>query len=147
MKHLISEEDQKFKYQAESCEFPVSEFDHRAHIRLAYVYLAGNSTDVSVQLMRNTLTSLLKHAGVDPSQKYHETLTEAWILAVHHFMNGTECAESADEFIDKNTVILDSKIMMTHYSGEVLFSEQARKSFIEPNLEPIPRHKFLTNAL
>ena len=90
--------------------------------------------------MRKALTALLKHAGVDPSQKYHETLTEAWILAVHHHMKNTDNSESADGFIEKNTVMLDSKIMMTHYSAEVLFSEQARQSFVEPNLDTIPGH-------
>jgi hypothetical protein len=140
MKHLLSKEDQEFKCLVESCGFPVAEFDHRSHIRLAYVYLATNSTDQSVNLMRVTLTALLKHAGVDPSQKYHETLTEAWILAVNHFMKNTDDSQSADDFIEKNSVILDSKIMMTHYCAEVLFSDEARKAFVEPNLDPIPRH-------
>ena len=140
MKHLLSEEDREFKNLVESCEFPVAEFDHRAHIRLAYVYLAGNSEDESVHLVRDALTALLRHAGVDPSQKYHETLTEAWVLAVNHFMQNTDNSQSADDFIEKNTVMLDSKIMMTHYSTEILFSDEARKAFVEPNLDPIPRH-------
>lgn len=140
MKHLISRDDQKFKNRVESCEFSVSDFDHRAHIRLAYVYLVEANTNRAVEHMRNSLTNLLKHAGVDPTQKYHETLTEAWVLAVHHFMNNTDSAESADDFIEKNTAMLDSKIMMTHYSAEVLFSEQARQSFVDPDLEPIPRY-------
>ena len=140
MKHLLSKEDREFKNLVESCEFPVAEFDHRAHIRLAYVYLTGNSADESVHLMRDTLTALLKHAGVEPSQKYHETLTEAWILAVNHFIKNTDDSQSADDFLEKNTVMLDSKIMMTHYSAEVLFSDEARKAFVEPNLDPIPRH-------
>jgi len=37
-------------------------------------------------------------------------------------------------------VLLDSKIMLTHYSAELLFSDQARAEFVEPNLDPIPRH-------
>ena len=95
---------------------------------------------LQVHLVRNALTALLRHAGVDPSQKYHETLTEAWVLAVNHFMKNTDDSQSADDFIDKNTVMLDSKIMMTHYSAEILFSDEARKAFVEPNLDPIPRH-------
>lgn len=137
----ISKQDQEFRNQVETCEFPVPEFDHRAHIRLAYVYLVkNNDTDESVRLMREALTGLLKHAGVDPAVKYHETLTEAWILAVHHFMNNTESSSSADDFIAQHSVMLDSKIMLSHYSAEVLFSEKARQSFVEPNLDPIPRH-------
>jgi hypothetical protein len=39
-----------------------------------------------------------------------------------------------------NPILLDSKIMLTHYSAEVLFSPEARARFVEPNLESIPRH-------
>ena len=139
MKHLNSKEDIEFKRQFESCEFPVAEFNHKAHLRLAYVYLSENNADSSIELMRDSLIRYLKHNGVDPS-KYHETLTKAWVLAVHHFMNKTENSISSDELIDQQPEMLDSRIMMTHYSAEVLFSEEARKAFVQPNLEPIPRH-------
>ena len=138
MTHLVSKEDLGFKDKVEACEFPVPKFDHRAHIRLAYIYLVEGTTKQAIQRMRSALMGLLKHA--DPSKKYHETLTEAWILAVHHFMNKTENSESADDFIDKNTVMLNSNIMMTHYSAEVLFSDEARAEFVQPNLNPIPRY-------
>ncbi len=140
MHHSISIEDQKFKRDVESCQFPVADFDHRAHLRLAYVYLASNSPETATQKMRNTILGLLTQIGIDPSEKYHETLTEAWILAVHHFMKKTDHARSADELIDKNQMMLDSKIMLTHYSAELLFSDEARSRFVEPDLDPIPRY-------
>jgi hypothetical protein len=49
-------------------------------------------------------------------------------------------AASADEFIANNPRMLDAKIMLTHYSAEVLFSAEARARFVEPDLERIPRH-------
>lgn len=141
MKYEITQEDLAFKNDVESCSFHVPDFDHRAHLRLAYIYLAQtNSPNESVKLVRQALVGLLKHAGIDPSIKYHETLTEAWLLAVHHFMHHTSNASSADDFIDQNTKLLDSKIMHTHYSKDVLFSEAAKTTFIEPNLEKIPRY-------
>lgn len=117
------------------------DFDHRAHIRLAYAYLVEGDTNMAVDRIRNSLTNLLKHADRDSTQKYHETLTEAWILAAHHFMSNTGSSKSSNDFIEKNTVLLNSNIMITHYSPEVLFSEQARQSFVEPNLDSIPRHR------
>ncbi|MFC1680329.1 hypothetical protein ACFL1S_00830 [Pseudomonadota bacterium] len=139
MRFKVKAADLEFKNQMESCEFPASDFNHRAHIRLAYIYLSENGTDKSTELMRNTLNRFLIHYGVDPS-KYHATLTKAWILAVHHFMNKAGDSKSADEFIDRNPEMLDTKIMMTHYSAEVLFSDEARTAFIEPDLDPIPRY-------
>jgi protein-S-isoprenylcysteine O-methyltransferase Ste14 len=47
-------------------------------------------------------------------------------------------ATSADAFMDLNPKLLDSGIMMTHYSAEVLFSPAARAAFVEPDLTPIP---------
>ena len=49
--------------------------------------------------------------------------------------------ESADAFIDANRVLLDSRIMLTHYSAEVLFSPEARARFVEPDLDAIPGHE------
>ena len=139
MTFRATQDDLQFKDQVESCEFPLADFNHRAHLRLAYVYLTENDTDRSTELVRTTLRSFLLHNRVDPS-KYHETLTRAWILAVHHFMNRAEHANSADEFIDANPQMLDARIMMTHYSAELLFSDEARAAFVQPDLDPIPRH-------
>lgn len=139
MNSNITKADVKFKIQMENCAFPAPDFNHRAHLRLAYIYLSENNVESSTALMRDTLNHFLIHNGVDPS-KYHETLTKAWILAVHHFMNKTGNTSSADEFIDRHPEMLDTKIMMTHYSAEVLFSDEARAAFIQPDLDPIPRY-------
>ena len=140
MRHLLSEDDLILKRDIESLEFPVSAFDHRTHLRLAYVYLTENGPDIALKRMRTALNSLLLHIDIEPSTKYHETLTAAWILAVYHFMNKAQFCDSSDDLISQYPIMLDSKIMMTHYSTEVLFSEKARRVFIEPNLDPIPRY-------
>ena len=88
--------------------------------------------------MRRTLHGLLNHAGVDPATKYHETLTRAWILAVRHFMSRTAESESAAAFIEQHPQLRDSGIMRSHYSTALLFSEEARASFVEPDLSGIP---------
>ena len=137
MRHLLSTEDENFRKEFEACKFPPAEFNHRAHIRLAYVYLSGNDTELAYELMRIKLLLFLKCHSIELS-KYHETITRAWILAVKHFIENTPGSESFAGFIEKNPRMLDAKIMMTHYSAEVLFSDEARAKFIEPNLDPIP---------
>ena len=139
MKHHLSTKDQDFRTEFEACKFPPAEFNHRAHVRLAYVYLTEHDADTAHQLMQNALLSFLRYHGVDVS-KYHETMTRAWIMAVRHFMEISPDSESCDAFLENNPRMLDSRIMMTHLSAEVLFSNEARARFVEPNLDPIPRY-------
>ena len=140
MKHELSSDDRRFRAEFEACRFAPDRFDHRAHIRLAYTYLAENDAETALALMRTALLAFLKHHDVDIS-KYHETITRAWILAVRHFMEISPASPAADVFIEDNPTMLDTKIMMTHYSAELLFSEEARARFVEPNLDQIPRHE------
>lgn len=145
MKHFMSPDDRAFRTEFEACTYPPSGFDHRAHIRLAYSYLCEQDTDAAHESVRRALLSFLEHHGIEIS-KYHDTLTRAWVMAVRHFMEITPRSESADEFIKQNPRMLDAKIMMTHYSTELLFSDTARGRFVEPDLDPIPRYKDACSA-
>ena len=139
MKHEISKSDREFQAAFEAGAFAPADFNHRAHVRLAYVYLATNDVERATTLMRHAIVNFLRHHGIAPT-KYHETLTQAWILAVFHFMHRTKEADSADDFIARTPLLLDSRIMMTHYSADRLFSQHARAAYVEPDLNPIPRH-------
>ena len=140
MNHELSQSDRDFRTAFEAGVYAPADFSHRAHIRLAYVYLAENDVERAATLMRAALLNFLKVHGITPT-KYHETLTQAWILAVFHFMHRTTEAASADEFIERTPILLDSRIMMSHYSAERLFSQHARHGFVQPDLDPIPRHQ------
>jgi hypothetical protein len=138
-KHEMSSADREFRRAFEAGAFAPADFSHRQHVRLAYVYLVDSDVNLALDRMRAALVCFLSHRGI-PATKYHETLTRAWILAVHHFMHRSPEASSADDFIDRNPMLLDSKIMLTHYSAGLLFSAAARAEFVEPDLDPIPRH-------
>ena len=140
MSHALSPEDRCFSEDFAAGRIEPGAFDHRAHIRLAYTFLAEHDTETALTLMRAALLAFIRRNDV-PVAKYHETLTRAWILAVHHFMAISPAAESAAEFIAGNPRMLDAKIMLTHYSAEVLFSPEARARFVEPDREKIPRHE------
>ncbi|MGE0640790.1 MAG: hypothetical protein AB7G12_16415 [Thermoanaerobaculia bacterium] len=135
--HRISDEDRAFREAFDACEIAPADFGHPAHLRLAYSWLAEHEAEEAVTAIREALHRFLDHNGV-PREKYHETLTRSWVLAVRHFMNRGSTA-SAAEFLDTNPELLDSRIMLTHYSEGVLFSPEARAAWVEPDLDPIPR--------
>ena len=134
--HELSQEDRSFQSAFEACSVEPSEFTHAAHVRLAYVYLVEHDVEPAVQRMREALLKFLQHHDI-PRSKFHETITRAWVLAVRHFMNKGASASFAD-FIAGNPELLDSRIMLTHYSASVLFSPGARAAFVEPDIDPIP---------
>lgn len=138
-KHVISQDDHDFLSRLEEFRIPAGQFHHAEHIRLAYICLVGNSSDEALLRIRTILKDFLKHVGADDS-KYHETVTQAWILAVDHFMQNSKSVGSSQEFIEANPSLLKTDIMLTHYSKELLFSDAARTHFIEPDLDPIPRY-------
>lgn len=139
MKHTTSTEDLQFQQSFEEFKIAPADFDHAAHVRLAYIYLCNLPPEAAAKRMKGSLLAFLTHLGVG-SSKFHETITRAWILAVRHFMEVSHPAASSLEFIGANPRLLDSKIMLKHYSAEVLFSQSARASFVPPDRAAIPEH-------
>lgn len=135
--HSLSPDDQRFQTSFEACAIAPAEFTHRAHLRLAYVYLAQYDVDAASQRMRDAINRFLAHRRIDAS-KYHETLTRAWLMAVRHFMDRAGSTACAEDFLARSAALLDANVMLTHYSKDVLFSSAARAGFVEPDLDPIP---------
>jgi len=139
MNHTVSSEDHKFKNEIECCAIQLAEFDHRAHISLAYIYIAQYGVDLAHKRMKSSLLRLLRHNNIDTAN-YSETITKAWIMAVRHFMElSNHCGSSAD-FIRQQARMLDANIMLSHYSAEILFSDYARSKFVVPDIEAIPQY-------
>jgi hypothetical protein len=139
VKHMISEEDMAFQQSFELFKVAPAAFDHSAHVRLCYIYLCQYSVDEASQRMKDSLLAFLGHLGAGDS-KFHETITRAWVMAVRHFMEESPGTASAQEFVAANPRLLDTSIMLSHYSAEVLYSQHAKSSFVQPDLASIPRH-------
>ncbi len=139
MGHRASTEDREFRNRFEACSIAAGSFSHRDHLRLAYVYLCESPASVAFHQIKDALARFLDHHQVDPT-KYNETVTHAWVLAVRHFMERAVPCSSFDEFIAISSALLESKIMLTHYSEERLFSEDARRSVLAPDRDPIPTY-------
>jgi len=134
--HRASDDDLAFRAAFEACAVAPSSFNHHAHLRLAYVYIVEHGPTGAQERMRSALLSFIRANGV-PASKFHETLTRAWVLAVRHFMNRAPSASFA-EFAANSQPLLDSNVMLTHYTAETLFSAHARAQFVEPDLQAIP---------
>ena|SRR5438445_6803077 len=85
--------DSEFVRAVERCEFPKESFHHRDHIRLAWIYLRQCDRGEAERRMADTIRRFAAHHGV--TDKYHETITLAWMRLVAHATGaGARCDAS-----------------------------------------------------
>lgn len=126
--------DQQFIQQFESAHLP--DFAHRDHIRMAWLYLRDHPVDIATQKICDGLRHFAQaHGAVN---KYHATITLFWVKVVIHARNESPEINDFDDFIDTHPYLLDKSIMTRHYSPALLGSIDARQTFIEPDLLPMP---------
>lgn len=135
MRHTFSKQDMEFASSFKAGTIQPGEFGHKEHLRLAFIYLCEGDAKTATDGMRTSLRQFLKANSIS-DQKYHETLTRAWVLAVRHFMRSTKGASSFEGFLSKNERLLRPDLLLSHYSTTTLFSEKARGHFVIPDLQP-----------
>ena len=118
------------------------EWRHAEHLTVAFYYIKDSKFLVeATDKMRAGIFNLLKSFGVDLEKEmpYHETLTLFWINAVNNFaktQNGYSIVEITNLIVEK---LGDKDLPLKFYSRELLFSDRARKEFVEPDLEEFSR--------
>jgi hypothetical protein len=113
----------------------MKDFHHASHLHVAWVYLAeSSSVQQAANRMRQTLRRFAAAAG--KPQKYHETITLFWLQllsCVHAASHG----EPLEEIVHANPQLLEKNFPLAYYSAERLFSDEARTSWVEPDLKPL----------
>lgn len=136
----VSQSDRAFFKKLENGIFDVADFDHRSHVRLGYVCLIDFDLECAFRKMKSILFGLLEQAKISPEQKFHHTMTEAWLMAIQHMMHHSLQSDDFEAFINQFPQLLNVGLLSAHYSKERLFSEQARSVFLEPDIMPFPNH-------
>jgi hypothetical protein len=125
----------------ESQSISRSEWTHRLHVRMAYVYLQQHSFEAALAHIRRGI-QLLNAANTvpeGPQAGYNETMTVAWAMLVHATMVEQGSAGSSDEFVDKQPQLLCSTLLRLFYSRAIWTEQDCKTEFVEPDLGPLPR--------
>jgi hypothetical protein len=83
--------------------------------------------------MRDTLRRFAAAAG--KPKKYHETITLFWVHLLSRAYANTR--GRLEDVVHANPQLLEKNFPLTYYSAERLFSEEARTSWVEPDLKPL----------
>jgi len=126
--------DLQFTTQFAQGTLPGAWFTHTAHLRLAWVYINQYGMNQAMQKVGVEIRSFATQHG-DP-EKYHHTLTLASVQVIYHFMKKDVTNTSFQQLIDRFPVLTTSfkSLIMSHYSPEVIFNDQAKSHYVPPNL-------------
>jgi hypothetical protein len=118
----------------------IKDFHHASHLHVAWVYLdESSSVQQAANKMRNTLRQFAAAAG--KPEKYHETITLFW---VHLLAHAASRAERLEDIVHANPQLLEKNFPLAYYSPERLFSDEARTSWVEPDLKLLSIDAFAT---
>ena len=120
----------------ESCTTPESAFPHRSHLIVATWYLSNATAPEALQKMRASIVKFLNHYGIEG--KYNETITLFWLIVVERFLRGLDADLS---LVERTNAVIealsDSRLMFEYYSEELLWSAEARRTWVQPDLKPL----------
>jgi hypothetical protein len=116
--------DRELVERFEAGTLPGEAFTHRNHVRAAWLYLREWPLFEGVSRF---IAALRRFAG----DKYHETITMAFLLLIAERMNGHA---SFEEFAAAEKDLF-AKPLERYYSADVLASDDARLRFAPPKYE------------
>jgi hypothetical protein len=116
-------------------EMPNQSFHHSSHLHVAWVYLTeSSSAEEAASKMCDTLRRFTALAG--KPEKYHETITLFWV----HLLARAQVVSRAtrlEEVVHSNPQLLEKNFPLVYYSAKRLFSDEARASWMEPDLKTL----------
>ena len=116
----------------------LADFHHAGHIRAAWIYLQRLPFPEASRRMAEPLQHFAATKGA--RMKYHETITQAWMLLVWGALDreGPDAASDFDAFAAAHPELLDVHALDRFYSSPLLASPAARSKLVFPDLAPLP---------
>ena len=108
-------------------------FDHEAHVHVAYDLLSRYSFVDATKIYVDQLVAFTKQIG--QSEKFNMTVTYAFLGLIAERRQDFPQADF-ERFIARNTDLLDSQVLTRWYTHERLNSPYARSVFVLPDSGP-----------
>src|SRR5262245_47148463 len=127
--------DDEFLTAFESCRFTRPEWTHEAHVRMAWLYLTRLPFDAALDRVRRGIQKL--NGKIGSPDGYHETITVAFVRVIAARLRP---GDGYPAFRARNPDLLDRTLpaLLRHYTKDRLWSPEARKGFIEPDVKELP---------
>ena len=115
---------------------PSGQFRHRQHINLAFLAVQRYGMPEASARICDWIQQIAAYRRAP--QKYHHTVSRAWVeLVAHHVDADPGCADF-DTFARHHPALLDKRLLSRHYRSATLAAEPTRRGWVEPDLLPFP---------
>jgi outer membrane protein assembly factor BamD (BamD/ComL family) len=130
--------------QFESLTLPFTEWTHRAHVKVAYLYLKQYPFEEALTHLRTAIQRYNAHNHVreSPTSGYNETTTHAFLHLIAATMRAyaeSHPCDSADAFCDTHPQLMSRHALRFFYSPERRMHPDAKTTLVEPDLAPLPK--------
>jgi len=125
--------DEEWIASFENCSLANEQFHHADHVKMAFLYL---SRSPALEAIQSFTAALIRFAAANGKpQRYHETVTWAFLLLIRERMARAGCRQTWAEFAAANTDLVSSKdgVLKKYYRSETLASDLARRTFLLPD--------------
>ncbi len=123
----------------EACTLPKPKWTHQAHLMVALWYNLHYNRDAALNIVRTAIQRYNAATGTlqTPTGGYHETMTVFWMWAVRAYLAGASKAASIVELANGllQSQYAERKFPFEYYTGERLFSWEARTGWLEPDIK------------
>ena len=138
--------DEELLRKFEDLTLPFAQWTHRAHVKVAFLYLKLHSFEEALLRIRRGIQAYNAHNQVpeSPTSGYNETTTHAFLHLIAATMSnyGQQMpTPTADSFCDTHPQLMTRNVLRLFYSPQQRMHPQAKSRFIEPDLAPLPRIK------
>src|ERR1700679_3994517 len=139
---MLSETDQTFLQQFETCTLPFERWTHRSHVRVAYLYLRQHSFDEALVRTRAGIKAYNAANKIPegPMSGYNETTTCAFvhlIAAIMQAYDATHPVTDSESFCDMHPQLMCAQALRFFYSPRQRLLPIAKTQFVEPDLAPL----------
>jgi hypothetical protein len=136
-------DDDAFLKEFETGTWPLADWHHKQHIKVAYLYLRRYGFDEAMDRLRDRIKAYnATHNLPDlPTSGYHETMTGAWLRLVYFTLCDRGPADTADAFYEANPQLWQKAVLRFFYTPERFMSRQAKIEYLEADVTPLPRSR------
>ncbi|MEM9325506.1 MAG: hypothetical protein AAGA85_07615 [Bacteroidota bacterium] len=126
--------------QFEAGTYPAASWTHTSHVVMGLWYLFHFPVGEACRKIKQGIRDYnVSQGGINSeTEGYHETITELYIQTLVRYLSRLEALEF-DEVLSslKDEPFMDKAFPFQFYSQKRLMSTEARREWIEPDLQPV----------